>query len=107
MPFRVAANELRRKAQPWGVLTMKKLAFAIGVLALGFTATAPAYADYAIVKFRSGYCRVWGNTAVAPPDGRFLWWRWGPHWYYRLPTAGIAEHKLHKAVHWGRCTHWF
>ena len=38
---------------------MKKIIFAIGVLALGFTATAPAYADFAIVKFNSGYCRVY------------------------------------------------
>ena len=44
----------------------EKLIFAIGVLALGFTATAPAHADFAIVKFNSGYCRVYDNTASAP-----------------------------------------
>jgi len=55
---------------------MKRLAFAVGVLALGLVATAPAHADYAIVKFKSGYCRIWDHTAVAPPDGHFLWWRW-------------------------------
>jgi hypothetical protein len=87
--------------------TMKRLAFAIGVLALGLTVTAPAHADFAIVKFNSGYCRIWANTSVAPPDGKFLLWHWGPHWYYRLPTLGIAEHKLHKAVAWHRCTHWW
>jgi hypothetical protein len=86
---------------------MKRLAFAIGALALGLTATVPARADFAVVKFHSGYCRIWTNTAVAPPDGRFLLWHWGPHWYYRLPTAAIAEHKLHKAVAWHRCRHWF
>ena len=31
-----------------GVLLMKRLVFAIGALALGLTATAPAHADYAI-----------------------------------------------------------
>ena len=46
------------------------------VLALGLVATAPAHADFSIVKFRSGYCRIWDHTAVAPPDGHFLWWRW-------------------------------
>jgi hypothetical protein len=51
---------------------MKRLAFAVGVLALGLVATAPAHADYAIVKFKSGYCRIWDHTAVAPPDGHFL-----------------------------------
>jgi hypothetical protein len=84
---------------------MKRLAFAVGVLALGVVATAPAKADYAIVKFRSGYCRIWDHTAVAPPDGHFLWWRWGHHWYYRLPT--LAQHKLHQAVAWHRCYHWW
>lgn len=70
---------------------MKRLAFAVGVLALGLVATAPAHADYAIVKFRGDFCRIWDNTAVAPPDGHFLWWRWHHHWYYRLPTLGIAH----------------
>ena len=85
---------------------MKRLAFAVGVLALGFAATAPAHADYAIVKFKTGYCRIWDNTAVAPPDGHFLWWHWHHHWYYRRPTLGIAQHKLHQAVAWHRCYHW-
>ena len=51
---------------------MKRLAFAVGVLALGVVATAPAKADYAIVKFRSGYCRIWDHTMAVPPDGHFL-----------------------------------
>ena len=85
---------------------MKKLVFAIGVLALGLAASAPAKADFAIVKFHSGYCRIWRDTGMAPPDGRFLWWRWHHHVYYRLPTWGVAEHKLHKAVAWHRCRHW-
>jgi hypothetical protein len=56
---------------------MKKLVFAIGALALGLTATAPAaHADYAIVKFNSGYCRIWTDTVVAPPDGTFVWFAW-------------------------------
>ena len=85
---------------------MKRLAFAIGVLALGFAATAPAHADFAIVKFNSGYCRIWGDTAMALPDGTFIWWQWRHYRYYRLPTRGIAEHKLHKAVARHLCSHW-
>ena len=73
---------------------MKRLMFAVGVLALGFGATAPAHADYAIVKFNSGYCRIYDNTAWAPPDGTFVWFVWGHHRYYRLPTLPIAQHKL-------------
>ena len=52
---------------------MKRLMFAVGVLALGLAATAPAHADYAIVKFNSGYCRIYDNTAWPPPDGTFVW----------------------------------
>lgn len=103
-PAEICAGGGRRNM---GGLTMKKLVFAIGVLALGLTASVPARADFAIVKFNSGYCRIWRDTAVAPPDGHFLWWHWGWHWYYRLPTWPIAEHKLHKAVYWHRCTHWW
>ena len=74
---------------------MKKIFFAIGTLALCLTATvAPVHADYAIVKFNSGYCRIWPDTAVAPPDGTFVWFVWGHHRYYRLPTLPIAQHKL-------------
>lgn len=87
---------------------MTRLALAIGALALGLVATAPARADFAVVKFpKSGYCRIWTNTSVAPPDGHFLRWHHHHHWYYRLPTAGVAEHKLHKAVAWHRCSHWW
>lgn len=86
-------------------MTMKRFAFAISVLALGFTATAPAQADFAIVKFNSGYCRIWDNTSVVPADGTFIWWVWGHHRYYSLPTMAIAEHKLQKAVARHLCSH--
>jgi len=93
-----------------GNSAMKRLAIAIGLLAIGFAAATPARADFAVVKFAtSGWCRVWTNTAVAPPDGHFIWWHasWPhPHWYYRLPTWAAAEHKLHKAVAWHRCRPW-
>ena len=85
---------------------MKKILFAIGTLALGLTAAAPAHADYAIVKFNSGYCRIWTNTVVAPPDGTFVWFVWGYHRYNRLPTLAIAEHKLHTVVARGLCRHY-
>ena len=87
-------------------MSIKRLAFAVGALALGLTATVPAYADYAIVKFNSGYCRIWTNTVVAPPDGTFVWFVWGYHRYNRLPTLAIAEHKLHTVVARGLCRHY-
>ena len=82
---------------------MKRLALAIGVLVLGFTATAPAHADYAIVVFNSRYCRIWTDTSVVPPDGTFILWGWGR--YYSLPTLAIAEHKLATAVARQLCWH--
>ncbi len=43
---------------------MKHLAFAVGVLALSFAACAPARADFAVVKFELGYCRIWWDTGA-------------------------------------------
>ena len=77
---------------------MKRLAFAVGVLALGFATIVPAHADFAIVKFHSGYCRIWVDTAVAPVDGTFIWWQRHHYRHYNLPTLAIAEQKLHVAV---------
>ena len=50
---------------------MKRLAFAIGVLALGFAATSPARADYAVVRLQDGWCKVWCDSAATP---------WGDEW---------------------------
>jgi hypothetical protein len=86
-------------------MVMKRLMFAVGVLALGLAA-APAHADYAIVKFNSGYCRIYDNTAWPPPDGTFVWFVWGHHRYYRLPTLPIAQHKLGLVVARHLCWHY-
>ncbi|MFY9762126.1 MAG: hypothetical protein WBC94_16425 [Xanthobacteraceae bacterium] len=45
---------------------MKRLAFAVGVLALSFAASVPARADFAVVKFELGYCRIWWDTSAKP-----------------------------------------
>jgi hypothetical protein len=87
-------------------MTMKKLVFAVGALALSVTATAPAHADYAIVSFWSGYCRIWNYASEVPPDGAFVWFVRGPYRYNRLPTLDIAEYKLHTLVARGLCRHW-
>ena len=71
------------------------------------TVRAPAHADFAIVKFNSGYCRIYDNTAWAPPDGTFVWFVWGYHRYYRLPTLPIAQHKLGIVVARHLCWHYF
>jgi hypothetical protein len=85
---------------------MTRLAFALGVLALGFVSTTPARADFAVVKFQSGYCRVYADTAFGPPDGRYLWF-WSPWgWMYRFPTWQVADIAMHRAVAHHRCYHW-
>jgi hypothetical protein len=49
---------------------MKRLAFAIGILAIGLT-VSPARADFAVVRFEDGFCRVWWDSAGTP---------WGVGW---------------------------
>jgi hypothetical protein len=50
---------------------MKRLAFAAGILTLAFAAATPARADFSVVKFELGYCRIWWNSGAAP---------WGTGW---------------------------
>jgi len=46
---------------------MKRLAFAVSVLSLGFAAATPARADFAVVKFETGFCRIFWDSASSPP----------------------------------------
>ena len=86
---------------------MMRLAFAIGLLVLGFTAATPARADFAVVTFNSGYCRVWTDTAFGPQDGQYLLFPspWG--WHYRFLTWESANMAMYHAVAWHRCHHWW
>lgn len=45
---------------------MKRLVFAVGVLALGFAASTPARADFSVVRFEPGFCRIWCNNGINP-----------------------------------------
>jgi hypothetical protein len=46
---------------------MKRIVFAMGVLAMGVAATVPARADYAVLKFKdTGYCRAWYDHTAKP-----------------------------------------
>jgi hypothetical protein len=86
------------------------MVFAAGLLALSFSAVVPAQADFAVVRFNSGYCRVWTDTVAGPQDGRYLWFRhWGRHhhyWHYRFHTWAGADSAMHRAISWHRCHHW-
>ena len=80
---------------------MKRLAFAVGVLAIGFAASTPASADYAVVKFKdNGACRAWNNGPVKPwGTSQVLW--------VSVPSWDVAQKKGDYAMkhHW--CKAWW
>jgi hypothetical protein len=55
---------------------MKRLGIAAAILALGFAASTAARADFAVVKFANGSCRVWSDTKMGPMGmmGKDWWW---------------------------------
>ena len=87
---------------------MKRLAFAVGLLTVvSLGIPAPALADYAVIQFFSGYCRVWTNTADGPQDGQFVVFQ-GPYgWINRFHTWEQADAALHWAVDRQVCHHWW
>lgn len=74
---------------------MKKLAFAFGALALAFSASTAAKADYQVVMFKDGYCRVWNGAGHPVRPG------WKYHWVH-LKSWDAAAKKKHYAMahHW-------
>jgi hypothetical protein len=80
---------------------MKFGAFAAGVLAFGFAAATPAFADFAVAKFADGSCRAWATHEAKP---------WSGDWKYvwvGLPSWEAAQAKGAYAVkhHW--CKVWY
>lgn len=56
---------------------MKRLGIAAAILALGFAASTAARADFAVIKFKDGSCRVWTDTKTGPVmgvQGKDWWW---------------------------------
>jgi hypothetical protein len=90
-------------------VSMKRLALAVGLLVLGVGTAIPARADYGVVRFHSGFCRVWPDTAMVPFDGQYLAFHrhWGGHhwWQYRFPTAAEAGTALQIAALHHRCSY--
>jgi hypothetical protein len=75
---------------------MTRLAFAGGILALGLAASTPARADWAVVKWPDGYCRIWWDTHSNP---------WGAGWS-KIATAAdwsMATAAMDAAVSNGTC----
>jgi len=75
---------------------MKRLVFAVGVVALSFAASVPARADFAVVKFELGFCRIWLDTGAKP---------WGTGWTLvaKAPTFDGAWTSQTAAVKKGVC----
>jgi len=76
---------------------MKRLAFAAGILALGFAASTPARADYAVVRLPDGWCKVWWDSGANP---------WGDSWTkiaINLPDWLSATSALDAARSQGVC----
>jgi hypothetical protein len=79
------------------MLTMKRLVFAAGVLALAFAATTPARADYAVVRLENGWCKIWWDSGATP---------WGSNWTkiaVGLPDWLTAEAAIAAARAQGAC----
>jgi len=77
---------------------MKRLAFALGALTLSLWVAPPARADFAVIHFNSGYCRIWTDTAFGPQDGQFVIFRLHHHQFDRFHDRERAEAALHWAV---------
>jgi len=76
---------------------MKRLAFAIGLLALGLAASSPAHADYAVVQYGNGHCQIWWDSSDNP---------WGTDWrkiMIGLPSWSAADVALDSARAQGVC----
>jgi hypothetical protein len=75
---------------------MNRLAFAVAVLAFGFAASA-ARADFALVRFDDGWCRIWWDSAGTP---------WGVGWTkiaVGMPDWFAASAALNDARSQGAC----
>lgn len=75
---------------------MKRFVFLAGVLALGFAAATPVRADYALVRWTDGSCRIWWQAAANP---------WGAGWAKLkvTPDFATASAAFDAAVRDGTC----
>ncbi len=80
---------------------MKRLAIAVGILALGFTASTAARADFAVVKFKdTGACRAWYDHTAKP---------WGAYQvlWVKTPSWDVAQTKGEYAMKHKWCKAWY
>jgi hypothetical protein len=70
---------------------MKRFVFAIGVIALGFAAATPARADYAVVRWSDGYCRIWWDASSTPWGSGWTKIAIAPDWSTAVTVKEAAE----------------
>jgi hypothetical protein len=77
-------------------LTSVVAVLVVAVLAIGFT-MSPARADYALVRFDDGWCRIWWDSGGTP---------WGVGWTkiaIGMPDWFAASAALYSARSQGAC----
>ena len=69
---------------------MTKMRIALSAVALGLAAATPAHADFSIIRWDNGDCRIWSNFQPSPPP-------WGTGWTIvapNIPTYAAARATL-------------
>jgi hypothetical protein len=78
------------------MLKMKQAIFALAILIIGLAAS-PARADFAVVRFEDGWCRIWWDSGGTP---------WGVGWTkiaFGMPDWLTASAALSTARAQGAC----
>jgi hypothetical protein len=76
---------------------MKRFGFAIATLALVVVGSTPSHADFAVVQFQGGWCKIWWDSVSTP---------WGVGWtkiVVGLPDWLAASATLESARLQGIC----
>ena len=84
---------MKRVAYTTGALAARSVALgsvALGALAIGLFASSPARADFAVVKFESGYCRIWWDSAANPVGAGWMKVTVAPDWESAWRALGAA-----------------
>jgi hypothetical protein len=78
---------------------MKPLSLAFAALVISLTATAPARADFSIIRWPSGDCTIWDNFGLFATPGGYGWERV----VVGIPTWNAARVVLDGMYQQGMC----
>lgn len=77
---------------------MSRWALVTLATAIAFTTASPARADYNLVRWASGDCKIWVNDSGNAP--------WGDGWVvlvWNIPTYDLAWYVLREQASFGNC----